>query len=100
MSELTDKEATTRDLRVANYSFRYVDEGAGKPILFVHGSQSDHRTWRQQMELFRKSHRVIAYSRRHHRPNLPIPMASTIPCLSTWTIWRRSLVRSALRQSI
>lgn len=73
MSELTDKEATPRDLRVASYSFRYVDEGAGMPILFVHGSQSDYRTWRPQMEAFRKSHRVIAYSRRHHRPNLPIP---------------------------
>jgi pimeloyl-ACP methyl ester carboxylesterase len=73
MLETTPEEATAQDLRVAGYRFRYVDKGSGAPILFVHGSQSDYRTWHQQIEAFRKSHRVIAYSRRFHRPNEAIP---------------------------
>jgi pimeloyl-ACP methyl ester carboxylesterase len=72
MPESADKEATPRDLSVTGYSFRYLDEGAGMPILFVHGSQSDYRTWRPQMEAFRMSYRVLAYSRRYHWPNEPI----------------------------
>lgn len=54
-------------------TLHYTDEGAGEPLVFVHGSASDHRTWQYQQEQFRKHFRTIAYSRRYHWPNDPIP---------------------------
>lgn len=51
----------------------YVATGTGEPVVFVHGSISDHRTWQSQLEEFGKRFRVIAYSRRFHWPNEAIP---------------------------
>jgi pimeloyl-ACP methyl ester carboxylesterase len=53
--------------------FEYVERGSGAPVLFVHGSASDHRTWQSQLEHFGRSYRAIAYSRRYHWPNERIP---------------------------
>lgn len=50
----------------------YVEKGAGAPVVFVHGSLSDARTWGGQVESFAHEYRAIAYSRRHHWPNPPI----------------------------
>ncbi len=47
----------------------YVEKGTGEPLVLVHGSASDHRTWQCQMEAFAERFRVIAYSRRFHWPN-------------------------------
>jgi pimeloyl-ACP methyl ester carboxylesterase len=49
----------------------YVDQGSGTPVVFVHGSIADYRTWNLQVATFSKHYRVIAYSRRHHWPNDP-----------------------------
>ncbi len=43
--------------------------GMGESVVFVHGSASDHRTWRPQLEVFAERFRAIAYSRRYHWPN-------------------------------
>ncbi len=51
----------------------YADEGAGDPVVFVHGSMSDQRTWEGQSRAFSKRFRVIVYSRRYHWPNETIP---------------------------
>jgi len=53
--------------------FEYVEQGKGEPVVFVHGSISDYRTWRFQQEEFSKRFRAIAYSRRYHWPNEQIP---------------------------
>ena len=45
------------------------EQGEGEPVVFVHGSASDVRTWEQQVPAIAKSHRAIAYSRRYARPN-------------------------------
>lgn len=50
----------------------YAEAGSGEPLVLVHGSASDQRTWLQQREAFAKLYRVIAYSRRYHWPNTPI----------------------------
>lgn len=50
----------------------YVERGGGEPVVFVHGSISDLRTWQFQLDEFAKSFRTIAYSRRYHWPNEPI----------------------------
>lgn len=51
--------------------FAHVDRGAGEPIVLVHGSIGDLRSWASQMDVLADHHRVISYSRRHHHPNPP-----------------------------
>lgn len=46
-----------------------LQRGRGEHLLLVHGSASDHRTWRAQVEEFGNSFRTTAYSRRFHWPN-------------------------------
>ena len=50
----------------------YREQGDGEPVVLVHGSASDVRTWEQQVPAISESHRVIAYSRRYARPNKDI----------------------------
>lgn len=50
----------------------YLECGQGEPLVFVHGSASDLRTWRGQLEAIGATHRAIVYSRRYARPNEPI----------------------------
>lgn len=50
----------------------YGEAGSGQPLVLVHGSASDHRTWHLQREAFAERFRVIYYSRRYHWPNEPI----------------------------
>ena len=51
----------------------YREQGDGEPVVLVHGSASDLRTWGRQLPTMSESHRVIAYSRRYARPNADIP---------------------------
>ena len=51
----------------------YREQGDGEPVVLVHGSASDLRTWGRQLPAMSESHRVIAYSRRFARPNEDIP---------------------------
>jgi pimeloyl-ACP methyl ester carboxylesterase len=50
----------------------YVECGSGEPLVLVHGSASDRRTWDCQLAALSRSFRVIAYSRRYHWPNQSI----------------------------
>jgi non-heme chloroperoxidase len=47
----------------------FVEAGQGSPLVFVHGSLDDYRSWRLQMAAFAARYHVIAYSRRYHYPN-------------------------------
>ena len=58
-----------KTLNVNDYDFHYADIGAGEPVVFVHGTVGDYRTWGAQMDDFSKKYRVIAYSRRFAHPN-------------------------------
>lgn len=60
-------------LNLNGTQFEVIEEGDGEPLVLVHGSGSDWRTWQSQLVDFRDEHRVIAYSRRYHWPNAPIP---------------------------
>lgn len=60
-------------VNVNGTSFEYTEQGQGDPLLLVHGSGSDYRTWHRQQESFAEHFRAIAYSRRYHWPNDPIP---------------------------
>ena len=58
-----------RSVSVSGTSFAYREEGAGEPVVFVHGDISDLRTWEQQLPVVGASYRAIAYSRRYAPPN-------------------------------
>lgn len=62
------KRAEIRDATLA-----YKELGEGEPVVFVHGGESDLRTWEQQLPAVAGSYRAITYSRRYARPNDDIP---------------------------
>jgi esterase len=65
-----DPFAEARQLAVDGASLAYVARGSGgTPLVFVHGSGADLRTFGYQLQYFETSRRVIVYSRRHHHPN-------------------------------
>jgi non-heme chloroperoxidase len=49
----------------------YLEEGkhVAAPLVFVHGSLQDFRSWRFQIEPFASRFHIITYSRRNHYPN-------------------------------
>jgi pimeloyl-ACP methyl ester carboxylesterase len=46
----------------------YVEMGVGAPVILVHGSLSDYRSWRLQMDDFAAHFRTVAVSLRHYWP--------------------------------
>ncbi len=44
----------------------YIDQGEGIPIVFIHGSLSDCRSWAHQQRFFEQSFRFIALNLRYH----------------------------------
>ncbi len=60
-------------ITVNGTELNYIEQGTGEPVLMVHGSVSDLRTWYAQIGTLSKHYRAIAYSRRYHYPNaLPV----------------------------
>jgi pimeloyl-ACP methyl ester carboxylesterase len=57
----------------------YVERGNGEPVVFVHGSAQDLRTWLPQLDACAASGRAIIYSRRYARPNDDIPPGQDDP---------------------
>lgn len=56
-------------IQVNGAQLAYVEQGQGDPLVFVHGSLGDFRSWDLQLESFAKQYRTIVYSRRYHYPN-------------------------------
>lgn len=50
-------------------SLRYREDGEGDPVVLVHGSLGDLRSWKLQRDALAKEYRVLSYSRRYHHPN-------------------------------
>jgi pimeloyl-ACP methyl ester carboxylesterase len=46
-----------------------VEQGKGQPVIFIHGSINDYRSWQFQIEPFSRKYRAISYSRRFAYPN-------------------------------
>ena len=57
---------------INNYEFSVEELGAGEKIVFIHGSQSDKRTWSNCMKNLSDTFHTISYSRRFHWPNTKI----------------------------
>lgn len=60
-------------IEVSGTRLAHVQRGAGSPVVFVHGGESDLTIWDPILDLVAGSHRAIAYSRRWAWPNTPIP---------------------------
>ncbi len=58
-----------KTVRANRTTLHYVDVGQGAPVVFVHGSLGDYRTWDGQIQAFSEQYRAISYSRRYHYPN-------------------------------
>lgn len=71
----------SRLARVNGTTLAYCDEGAGDPVVFVHGTAGDLRIWEQQLPAIGRSYRAIAYSRRFARPNPDIDPDADDPML-------------------
>lgn len=56
-------------VRAGEVELHYVERGNGIPIIFVHGSVDDYRTFQPQLEPLSQHYRVISYSRRYNFPN-------------------------------
>jgi esterase len=57
-------------IEVNGYPMAYQDNGAGAPLVLVHGSFCDYRLWPKQLEVFSKKHRMLNVSLRHYFPEL------------------------------
>ena len=44
---------------INNTMINYVDEGEGKPLVFIHGLGATHNMFEPQIETFSKTHRII-----------------------------------------
>jgi pimeloyl-ACP methyl ester carboxylesterase len=69
MGERLENSEDIKTAAVNGIDLAYIERGSGDPVIFVHGSQGDYRTWRKMVEAFSKKYRAIAYSRRYHYPN-------------------------------
>ena len=69
----------TKTATIAGTNFAYREEGQGEPVVFIHGAVSDLRSWDAQLSEIGRSYRAIAYSRRFHRPNDPLPPTGDDP---------------------
>lgn len=59
----------TRTLAVGDTQLAILEQGAGEPILFVHGALGDFRFWREVATALSRDYRTVTYSRRAHFPN-------------------------------
>lgn len=67
-----EASAQLKKISVNGDELAYVEEGAGEPVVLVHGSLVDYRYTLPLMRELARGHRVINYSRRCHAPN-PCP---------------------------
>jgi esterase len=58
-----------KHLRVNEHDMAYIDVGQGSPLVCVHGSFGDFRTWSPVLGPLSRKHRVIALSLRYYFPD-------------------------------
>jgi len=63
--EQAGDEPTLKQVMVNGTAIRYVEQGHGTPVVFVHGAISDHRYWEYQRDAVAKRYRFIALDRRY-----------------------------------
>jgi pimeloyl-ACP methyl ester carboxylesterase len=61
--------------QIGDATLAYIEAGQGAPVVLVHGTLNDFRSWGMQVGPFAESHRAISVSRRYHWPNDGADMA-------------------------
>ncbi|HSJ46211.1 MAG TPA: alpha/beta hydrolase [Euzebyales bacterium] len=56
-------------IEVNGTGLEYTEQGAGEPVVFVHGGLNDLRAWNKQLPAFASTYRTVAYSCRSYYPN-------------------------------
>jgi pimeloyl-ACP methyl ester carboxylesterase len=54
-----------KEVEVNGVRLQYIEQGSGKPIVFVHGAPHDLRAWEPVREEIAKTYRFIAYTQRY-----------------------------------
>jgi 3-oxoadipate enol-lactonase len=57
-------DSSLKEAVLGRYRLHYLDEGAGTPVVLIHGLAGDHSAWLAQIEVLRRDHRVIAFDNR------------------------------------
>jgi non-heme chloroperoxidase len=65
----TSNPLALQQISVNGAVISYVDYGQGEPVVFVHGSLGDYRTWSFALRQCGRQYRTITYSRRYNYPN-------------------------------
>ncbi|MFJ8357283.1 alpha/beta fold hydrolase [Streptomyces sp. NPDC093984] len=63
---MTETVETLKTFESGDCRLAYRDEGAGAPLVLLHGGFLDHRMWDDQIPVFARTHRVIALDARGH----------------------------------
>lgn len=63
-----EQNMQVKKVPVNGYEMAYVEQGSGMPVVFIHGSLSDYRTWLPMLGDFGENSRAIAVSLRHYYP--------------------------------
>jgi esterase len=61
-------EPGVKAMPVDGYPMAYVEQGAGVPVVLVHGTNGDYRSWVHQMEPLGARYRAVSVSLRHYYP--------------------------------
>jgi len=57
------------DANGTRLTYRISGDSTKAPVVFIHGSLADSRSWTRQEPAFARYFRILVYSRRYHRPN-------------------------------
>jgi pimeloyl-ACP methyl ester carboxylesterase len=75
-----DERSQPRAILANGTELKYVERGEGVPVVFVHGSVSDFRSWLEMLMPFAEQYRTLTYSRRGHYPNAwPADYTACVP---------------------
>lgn len=69
LTQAASAETAPTQILLNGVRFHYVDQGAGVPVIFIHGGLEDYRAWDPQVAAFSRDYRAISYSRRYNFPN-------------------------------
>lgn len=57
-----------KQAKIDGATLAYLEQGQGVPVVFVHGSIADHRTWDAQRDRIAEKYRYIAFDQRYFGP--------------------------------
>ena len=58
----SSSEMKTKEVRVNGLTLHYIEFGQGTPVVLVHGTLEDYRTWDGQLEALSKGYRYLVQS--------------------------------------